>query len=907
MKATTNKRIVLATDLDGTLIPLQGEEGQFKANQDSLSWIRQKRELHQLGLVFVTGRPFDSVEQAILEYNLPKPDWIICDVGSSLLGLDKHGCFHPESQFHQTLAEIVGDYSIQILESQLSANVALEKQESEHQTAHKLSYYTAANPLNELTQQLQAQLLKWQAPYSIVSSVDPFSDRGMVDFLPEGVSKAYALNWWAKFTSQDHASIIFAGDSGNDYAAMVAGFSTIVVGNADRSLAVDVYQKHQAIDQGNRLYLAKRSATCGVIEGFNWLVSGDLQDKKTEPVDWDSVPFGATPISRNTVAFKVWAPKCKRMEIVVFSEQGCESKIVSMQREVSVGKTGIFTAIIDDISAGFLYQYRLNGEHKRPDPRSSWQPEGVDGPSQIINQQAFPWTDQDWHGIAKNKLIIYELHVGTMTQAGTYLALIDQLDSLIELGVTAIELLPLAQTPGRWNWGYDGVHLYAPMAEYGSPNQLKQLIDACHAKGLAVLLDVVYNHLGPEGNYLSEYGPYFSAKHHTPWGDAFNFDDRDNAQVRRFIVDNALYWLREFHFDGLRLDAIHFMYDDSERSITKQISQEVQAYAQRADRLLHLIAESNVYDEQLLIDGPTPAYSALWADCLMHSVYSHGVPGLSLAHRPYNGARDVAEALQHGFLYSGPPILRCERQTADASLSVDGGSPSLESLVVALQTHDSVGNHAHGKRIHQLTDREFHLAAAALFILYPAIPMLFMGEERSATSPFRFFADFQNQSLRRNVDRGRRREYPQGEWKGAIAPSDPQAFFDSKVPPLQECDPLTFSWYQRLIDLRKVGQQTGWLQPKTLQTSYDADEHVFQLSYTLADQQIVVRSQLLNAGHVDVAAVGTALLTSAQSGLANCELLLDSWQFGRPVNAVSSQAQPTGGRSRCLIFKRSKS
>ena len=287
------------------------------------------------------------------------------------------------------------------------------------------------------------------------------------------------------------------------------------------------------------------------------------------------------------------------------------------------------------------------------------------GESQVFDPDSFAWTDQQWLGIAKRDLVIYELHVGAFTAAGTFRAAIERLHELVELGITAIEIMPVAQSPGRWNWGYDGVGLFAVRNTYGAPDDFKAFVDACHEQGIAVLLDVVYNHLGPEGNYLGDFGPYFSRKHRTPWGEAFNYDGRHAPRVRRFVIENALRRLDEYHLDGLRLDAAHFMFDDSDPHILGQLRDEVARFAGQKGRTLHLMAETNVYDHRLLATGDTgrSGFDAIWCDCLMHAVYSHGVPDVRLTSRKYAGAPDIAEALERGFLYTGPVMTRRDRLT----------------------------------------------------------------------------------------------------------------------------------------------------------------------------------------------------------------------------------------------------
>ncbi len=456
------------------------------------------------------------------------------------------------------------------------------------------------------------------------------------------------------------------------------------------------------------------------------------------------------------------------------------------------------------------YQYVLNDRQRYPDPASSFQPEGVHAASQIIDHGSFPWTDQDWPGVAKHDLIIYELHVGTFTPAGTFRAAIERLPELLQLGITAVEAMPVAQTPGSWNWGYDGVGLFAVNQTYGEPDDFKAFVDACHRCGLAVILDVVYNHLGPEGNYLAKFGPYFSDQHHTPWGEALDVDGAESGPIRRYVRENAIHWLDRYHLDGLRLDAVHFIPADQSPTMLDDICRDIADFAQTTRRTIHVIAETNVYDEELLTASENrPAYDAIWCDCLMHAIYSQALPDLRLTHRDYQGAKDVATALRHGYLYHGRQPSRVVAEP-DEKLAAHREQKMAE-LVTALQTHDSVGNHARGLRLHALTSKSYQKAAAGLTLLFPTIPLIFMGEEYAANSPFPFFVDFEDLHLREAVDEGRVREYPQKVWGAVPSPSERTTFESAKLAGLESGDAEMFAWYQQLIELRKLGLAEGWL------------------------------------------------------------------------------------------------
>ncbi len=469
---------------------------------------------------------------------------------------------------------------------------------------------------------------------------------------------------------------------------------------------------------------------------------------------------------------------------------------------------------------GDRYTYRLDGTRSRPDPASRYQPEGVHGPSEIIDPGSYPWRDENWRGVPREDLIIYEIHVGTFTAEGTFAAARDRLDEVVDLGATAVEIMPVAQTPGRWNWGYDGVDLFAPAHAYGTPDDFKALVDACHARGLAVILDVVYNHLGPEGNYLAEFGPYVSRKHRTPWGDALNYDGRDSRPVRDFVVANVRYWLAEFHLDGLRLDAIRLMRDDSGVHIVHEIAEAVAAMRPSVGRPLHLIAEANVYDPLLLAQG----YDALWSDEVPHGILSLLVDQDTVAQREYRGAGDLAHLLRTGYLHryeDGRVIVRDE--------GPDAGE--IGRIVHGLQTHDQVGNHPDGARLNMLVGAKAQRAAAALILLYPSVPLIFMGEEFASPSPFCFFTDFGDPRLRRGVEEGRKRDYDHHDWSRYVSPLSNEAFHRSRLPSRSEGDEATLRWYRTLLEVRREWTAAGWLRPEHLEVEVEPETDLFVLRY----------------------------------------------------------------------------
>ncbi|QDU59377.1 Malto-oligosyltrehalose trehalohydrolase [Planctomycetes bacterium Pan216] len=828
MRPTTR---VLATDLDGTFIPLEGVAG----NREDLRQLERQLVANDVTLVFVTGRHLESVLDAIGQHQLPSPEWIICDVGSSIYKREPGG-YGQVDAYQEHEAELVATMPIASLREQLNDIDGLRLQEEEKQGRFKLSYYVDAGRLAALTDRIQARLGETSAPYSIIASVDPFNGDGLIDLLPARVSKAHALSWWVAFNGWDPESIVFSGDSGNDLAALTAGFRAILVGNADRSLARRVYDAHRDAGWNHRLYLAKALATSGVLEGCRWFgLAEGVHDAGLHR-------FGATPVGCDRTGFRVWAPGCESIEVELLDESPSGHRRVPLARS----DDGFFRGCLDGVAPGSRYFYRLDGSTSRPDPAAHFQPEGVHGPSMVIDHESFPWSDGDWKGIAKRNLVIYELHVGAFTEEGTFLAAGERLAELKELGVNAIEIMPVAQAPGRWNWGYDGVDLFAVCNTYGGVDQFKGFVDACHREGFAVILDVVYNHVGPEGNYLSEFGPYISERHHSPWGGAPNFDGPHCETVRAFVLENVLYWLDAFHLDGLRLDAVHYIEDERQPSILDEISRVVADYADTVPRQLHLIAETNVYDPHLVSSTERRrAYDALWGDCMLHAIYSLARPEVQLTNRRYRGASDVVEALRYGYVFRGIDTVHRPWRHDDPSLGVEKEVGDVSSLVISLQTHDSVGNHPSGSRLHQLTSTDFQRAAATLTLLYPSIPMLFMGEETSAEAPFPFFADFGDKSIRDAVDEGRAREYPPPQRDDFLAPSSPEAFERAKLSQAVDRDDTTRRWYQSLLTLRRLGVAQGWLAADRLEVRGDHSDGLFGFAYTCAEGgSVVVVSRL---------------------------------------------------------------
>ncbi|MCA9179514.1 MAG: malto-oligosyltrehalose trehalohydrolase [Planctomycetales bacterium] len=631
-----------------------------------------------------------------------------------------------------------------------------------------------------------------------------------------------ALSWWLRFTGRSANELVEAlGASQWAGRSESTPWPQVIISAGSNTASTAEFLRRPLAPA--RHYFTSSPSPAAIRDGATWF--GVLPSPEPE-----GLRHGVAARDAGSSNFRIWAPRRKRVQVELVGASDGDAR-----RQEPVTLTRDSDGMhIGQVPIGPEQSYRLvlDEQLSRPDPVARFLPQGVHGESRVISPHGFPWSDDDWSGVPKRELVIYELHVGAFSASGDYRGAIERLPYLRELGVTAIELLPLAQSPGRWNWGYDGVGLFAPSHNYGHPDELKALVNACHEAGLAVLLDVVYNHLGPEGNYLADFGPYFTKRHHTPWGAAFNYDGWLSDHVRRMIVENVLYWIDEFHFDGLRLDAVHFMFDDGQPTILDEVRQAVAERQASSRRHLHLIAEANMYDPTLL-KVPEESYDAIWCDCLMHSIYSLGAPGVQLTYRNYDGGQDVAEALEHGYLYVGPKVQRADEQwRRERHLHGDRlRRDYMGSLVVALQTHDCVGNHPHGARLHQLTSLDFQRAAAALVLLYPAIPMIFMGEESAAEAPFRFFADFGDAGLRRAVDHGRAKEYPQHQWNGAIVPSDPRAFRYSKCDVTCPSHPDMLDWYRQLLQLRRRGLQDGWLDAERMTVHCQPESGLFSLCY----------------------------------------------------------------------------
>lgn len=494
------------------------------------------------------------------------------------------------------------------------------------------------------------------------------------------------------------------------------------------------------------------------------------------------MPFGAEIQDDGQVRFRLWAPGARKVELCL---QGHKSEALIPLAVEDEGWFGIATGLA---KAGTLYSYRIDESQRVPDPASRCQPQDVNGPSRVIDPHGFNWRDDDWRGRPWEQAVIYELHVGAFSEQGGFEGVQARLDYLSDLGVTAIELMPVSDFPGRHNWGYDGVLHFAPESRYGRPDTLKSLVQAAHERGLMVFLDVVYNHFGPEGNYLHLYAPeFFSAHRHTPWGAAINFDGAGSRTVREFFIHNALYWLEEFHFDGLRLDAVHAIADDSRPGILVELAERVRRGPGR-ERHIHLVLENDDNAVRYLTrrsDGSPRWYDAQWNDDIHHGLHVllTGEGDGYYADYVDRPAWYTARSLAEGFAYQGEPsAFRQGRRRGEPSAVF----PPL-AFVSSMQNHDHVGNRAFGERIDSLAPPEAVRAAAVMRLLAPSPPMLFMGEEFAACAPFQYFCDFKG-DLARAVTEGRREEFARFERFSDRStrvripdPNDPATFVRSRL------------------------------------------------------------------------------------------------------------------------------
>ena len=514
--------------------------------------------------------------------------------------------------------------------------------------------------------------------------------------------------------------------------------------------------------------------------------------------------------------FEVWAPFAEQVDLIL------SDQTIPMDSE-----GGGWFAVDAAAEHGADYGFSLDGTDALPDPRSPWQPSGPHELSRFVDHERFAWNDANWRGAPLASAIIYELHIGTFTPEGTFDAAIERLDHLVELGITAVELLPVAEFSGDHGWGYDGVDLFAPHHAYGGPDGLKRLVDGCHARGLAVIMDVVYNHLGPSGNYLGRFGPYFTDRYATPWGQAVNFDGPGSAAVRAFFIENALTWLDDYHCDGLRIDAIHAILDASATHILEEIATNVERLENHLGRDLFLIAESDLNDPRVVQRRELGGYGldAQWSDDFHHALHAVVTGETAGYYADFGSVAHLAMALEEAFVYGGRYSPFRDRVHGRPPVGIPG-----TRFLGYIQNHDQVGNRAKGERLSSMVPPELCKVAAAVVLTAPFVPMLFQGEEWGASSPFQYFTSHPDHDLGRAVSEGRKREFEAFGWDpGEIPdPQDPETFERSKLnwdelgnPPHAEL----LEWYRDLIALRKRVPELGDGDLSSVMTFFDEDQN----------------------------------------------------------------------------------
>ena len=584
------------------------------------------------------------------------------------------------------------------------------------------------------------------------------------------------------------------------------------------------------------------------------------------------VKLGATCLQDGACQFRVWAPSADRVDVHIVAP---DERFERLQRD----RHGYHHGVLEGVRPGTRYFYRLDGTD-RPDPASRYQAEGVHGPSEVVDPNGYNWQDAGWRGVARKDLVIYELHVGTFTDAGTFDTVIPHLDDLVDLGITAVELLPVNAFPGSWNWGYDGVLPFAVQASYGGPDALRRLVDACHQRGLAVLMDIVYNHLGPEGNYLGEFGPYFTNQHLTPWGTALNYDGNHSDHVREYFIQNGLYWLSEYHLDGFRLDAIHAIYDQTAKPFLEEWTTAVRKRGEELGIDPVIIAESMMNDPKVILPPALGGFGmdAEWNDDFHHALHVLLTGELDGYYADYSGISDLAKAYRQGYVYTGQYMGYRGRRHGRPASNIEPWQ-----LLAYTQTHDQVGNHGGCARLSQLTGIDGLKLAAAAVLLSPFTPMLFMGEEYGETNPWWYFVDHGDPDLLDAVRAGRRNEFAGFNWDGEMSdPASEETFLQSKLQHHLKGaveHAALFDWHRQLLTLRKdvpsLGtgsfeqQEVFVYQPEKLMIVHrwaHGDAVVFALAF--GDDDVTIDAPL-PAGHwqklLESTGAGTELPDCVQS------------------------------------------
>ena len=514
------------------------------------------------------------------------------------------------------------------------------------------------------------------------------------------------------------------------------------------------------------------------------------------------ISIGAEYLGEDKCRFKVWAPIPKAVKL---KTEYPDTRILPLEKD----SEGYWSGTFDNIPPGTGYFFDLDGT-LRPDPASHFQPEGVHGPSLVIDHSSFNWSDQQWKSTTIKDMIMYELHTGTFSETSDFQGIIGHLSYLKELGINAIEIMPVAQFPGNRNWGYDGVYPFGVQNSYGGPEGLKKLVNEAHRAGIAVILDVVYNHLGPEGNYLEMYGHYFTSQYHTPWGKALNFDDAWSDHVRNYFINNAIYWFKHYHIDGLRLDAVHAINDQSAYPFLHELADETRSFSERTRKKHYLIAESALNDTKIIRSADTGGFEmdSQWSDDFHHAVHALLTGENNGYYADYGKKEHLTKVLQEGYTYTGEYSVFRKRKFGNSPSALDP-----EHFVFFIQNHDQTGNRMLGERISQLVNPEAQKLAAAALLLSPYIPMIFMGEEWGEDIPFQYFVSHNDPNLIEAVRNGRKEEFRSFGWKGEIPdPQSEDTFNASKLDwqkPVTGKNKLMLRFYRHLIDLRKKHPMLG--------------------------------------------------------------------------------------------------
>jgi maltooligosyltrehalose trehalohydrolase len=544
------------------------------------------------------------------------------------------------------------------------------------------------------------------------------------------------------------------------------------------------------------------------------------------------VKIGANYLGNNQCEFTVWAPTLNQVAVQLASP---DKRLLPMQKS----DEGYWQTTATDIPPGTLYTYQLESKNNWPDPASKYQPQGVHAPSEVIDENTFTWIDTDWEGVSLAEMIIYELHVGTFTKAGTFEAIIPQLNQLKELGINAIEIMPVAQFPGDRNWGYDGVYPYAVQNSYGGPEGFKKLVNACHEQGISVILDVVFNHLGPEGNYLSQFAPYFTSKYGSIWGTPLNFDDAYSDGVRNYFIENALYWLRDYHIDALRIDAIQAIFEVSARPFLQELADATADFSQQLGRKLYLIAESDLNDVRTLRPKELGGFGldAQWCDDFHHALHALLTGENDRYYQDFGKCEHLAKSFKESFVYSGQYAPHRKRKHGNSAKN----QPA-HQFVVFSQTHDQIGNRILGDRLSKLVDFEGLKLAAGTVLISPYIPFLFMGEEYGEESPFLYFVSHSDENLIEAIRQDKQQEFKIFEGRGQF--QDPQSletFQKCKLNWQKQTEgkhKILWEWHQHLIQLRRTIPALKKLDKNNLEVSSIETEKILFLHRWTKESQI---------------------------------------------------------------------